>query len=506
MGRLTFDFQMPRGPKSGRGDGAVTRVVVIADLSGSPASDSKLATVRLTRIDVETFDEVLRSLQPRAAIPAATPDRESQVLTFVSLEDFHPDALYASLDSIVELRRTRERLLNPATFAGEQARLLSDVAPPSARGPVSTEAEDDASTLARLLGGKPSATAAPAPAAAPARTSSLDPMLRDLVAPHIVRGPGAEQAQLLDSVDAAISDEMRRVLHAPEFQRIEGLWLGLRKLVFENPLGAELEVFVLDASREDLVADLRACAGELERSQLYRLLVQPSAGPGGAGFSLAIADLTIRGTDEDVSLLAGLGAVAGQAGACLLAAADPALWGASDLALQPDRRAWSDPDPALAARMALIRSSAVAPFIGLCGPRILGRVPYGPKTDPVDSFAFTELTSDPAHGDFSWLNPAFGCAQLILSGVAERGWEDGPGTVLDLGELPHVMVRRRGEDALQPCAEAFMDEASAHRISSCGVMPFLSYKNQNAVRLLRLQSLANPPAPLALALPRSSSH
>jgi type VI secretion system protein ImpC len=364
---------------------------------------------------------------------------------------------------------------------------------------VNAAAEDDASTLARLLGGKPSAAApAGAAAAAPARTSSLDQMLRDLVAPHIVRGPGAEQAQLLDSVDAAISDEMRRVLHAPEFQRLEGLWRGLRTLVFENPVGAELEVFVLDASREDVIADLRACAGELERSQLYRLLVQPSTGPGGAGFSLAIADLTIRGTDEDVSLLAGLGAVAAQAGACLLAAADPALWGASDLASQPDRRAWSEPDPAITARMALIRGSAVAPFIGLCGPRLLGRVPYGPKTDPVESFAFTELTSDPAHGDFLWVNPAFGCAQLILSGVADSGWEGGPGTVLDLVELPHVMVRVGGEDVLQACAEVFLDETSAQRISSCGVMPFLSYKNRNAVRLMRLQSLANPPVPLAL--------
>lgn len=500
MGRLTFDFQMPRGRQASRGDGAVTRVLVIADLSGDAALRN-LAEARLRRIDVESFEAALRSLQPRAAIPAASPERAPQVLTFVSLQDFHPDALYESLDSVVELRRTRERLANPTTFAAEQARLLADVAPASARGPVTAEAEDDASTLARLLGGKPGGAASvqsAAPAPAPARSSSLDHMIRDLVAPHIVRSPGAEQRQLLDSVDAAIGDEMRRVLHAPEFQRLEAVWRGLRTLVFENPLGADLEVFVLDASRADLVADLRACGGDLESSQLYRLLVRPTVGPGGTGFSLAISDLTIAGTDEDVSLLAGLGAVAAQAGACLLAAADPALWGAGDLASQPDRRAWSEPDPAIAARMALIRGSAVAPFIGLSGPRVLGRVPYGPKTDPIESFTFTELSADPAHGDFLWMNPAFACAQLILSGVAASGWEDGPGTVLDLGELPHVMVRRRGEDVLQACAEAFLDESSAQRILGSGVMPFLSYKNQNTVRLLRLQSIANPPVPLAL--------
>jgi type VI secretion system protein ImpC len=499
MGRLTFDFQMPGTRRTARSDGAITRVVVLADLSGSTDPDA-LASARLRRIDVESFDDTLRALQPRAAVRAATPQGADQVLTFVSLDDFHPDALYESLDSIVELRRTRERLSNPATFAAEQARLLADVVPAKSAGPLRAEAEDDAATFARLLGGKPPASS-PSQAQAPAPqhgTRSIDQLLRELVDPHIVRGPGAEQNQLLDSVDAAISDEMRRVLHAPAFQRIEANWRGLRTLVFENPLGSDLEVFALDANRAQLVADLRACGGELERSQLHRLLVQPSAGPGGTGFSLVVSDLTIRGTDEDVSLLAGVGAVAGQAGACLLAAADPSVWGASDLAAQPERRTWSQPDPAVVARLALVRSSAVAPFVGLCGPRILGRVPYGPKTDPIERFAFTELTSEPAHADFLWMNPAFACAQLILSGVAEDGWEHGPGTVLDLGDLPHVMIRVHGSDVLQACAEVFLDEISAQTILNTGVMPFLSHRNRNAVRLLRLQSIADPPVPLAL--------
>ena len=492
MGRLTFDFQMPRGP--GREDAAVSRVLLIADLSGSGSCD--LTSARVTRIEVETFDAVLRSLQPTATIEAAIPGGAPQQLTFASLEDFSPDNLYEALDSIVELRRTRERLSNTSTFAAEQSRLLADAGP----GESTAVAEDDASTLERLLGSRPAGQPrAQAPAPAAARTvSSFDQMLRDLVAPHILRGPGSEQQQLIASVDAAISDEMRRVLHAPTLQRLEATWRGLRNLVFENPLGPDLQVSVLDASRADLIADLRACGGDLERSQLYRLLVQPTTALGATAFSLVIADLSVTGSDEDVSLLAGLGAVAGQAGGCLLAAAEPVLWGASDLSRQPDRRSWSKPDEALLARMALLRGSAVAPFIGLCGPRILGRVPYGPKTDPIERFEFTELTADPAHSDFLWVNPAFACAQLILGAVAERGWESGPGTLLDLGELPHVMIRTAGSDVVEPCAEVFLDESSAQVILGHGVMPFLSYRNRNAVRLLRLQSLANPPAPLAL--------
>src|SRR5262245_25905633 len=226
MGRISFDFQLPRGRS--RGDAQAARVLVIASLSGREAS---LEAAQVRRIDVENFDDVLRTLQPHASIAG-------QTLTFSSLDDFHPDALYEVLDAIIALKRSRERLSNQRTFEEERARLVAQ-----------KPRESDAATLQRLLGQAPAAPTPPA-----AKPATFDNLLRELVAPHIARAPGAEQAQLVASVDAAISDEMRRVLHAPEFQSLEASWRGLRKLVFENPIGADLEVYVLDASRATLIA------------------------------------------------------------------------------------------------------------------------------------------------------------------------------------------------------------------------------------------------------------
>jgi type VI secretion system protein ImpC len=472
--RMSFDFALRSGRAGALRERPATRVLVIADLHGNAhhAAAPGLAGAHVVPIDVDNFERVLADLQPRLSIG----ERQLQLR---SLEDFHPDRLYDTLESIAELRRSRERLLDAGSFAAEQARLV----PP---------AEDDASTLGRLLGARP---AAPAPRA----STGLDRMLRELVAPHIVRGPGSEQTQLIASVDAAIVDELRHVLHAPAFQRLEASWRALRWLVCESALGADLSVSVLSATRDDLIVDLRACGGELERSQLFRSIVREQIGePDAAPFSLIVSDLSFAGSEEDVSLLAGLGAVAAHAGGCFLAAAAPPLWGASDLARQPDRSHWSSPDVAVAARMAQLRASAVAPFIGLCMPQVLGRVPYGRRSDPIERFDFDELSADPAHGDFLWLNPAFACAQLILTGVAERGWESGPGTELDLGDLPNAAYRSGGRDAYKPCAEVFLDETSAQQALGYGLMPFLSYRNRNAVRLLRLQSIASPSGPLAL--------
>ncbi len=493
MSRLSFDFATRGGSARRRHDDEVTRVLVIADLRGDarPAQAPGLTNARIVSIDVDNFDSVLRTFHPHAAVG-------SGLLTFESMADFHPDRLLDVLGSV-----TAPQPATPVkTSVAEQTQLLADDTPTPA------DTEDDTQTLARLLG-RPVAGAArankggsppPAAVATPPK-SSLDEMLRALVAPHIVRPqPSAASAS---SDQSAV---MRGVLHAPAFQRVEAAWRGLRWLVCESPLGYGLQVNVLEASRADLIADLRACQGDLESSQLYRLVVREQAGgPDATPYSLAIGDFGFAGSDEDVSLLAGLGAVSARAGACFLGAAEPPLWGATDLSREPERGYWTRPDPEITARMSMLRSSAVAPFIGLCMPRVLGRVPYGERSDPVDRFDFTELDADPAHADFLWINGAYACAQLILAGVAERGWSDGPGSTLDLGALPHAVYRSAGGDAVKPCAEVFLDEGSAEHVLACGIMPMLSYRNRNAIRLARLQSIASPAAALAFPAVRPTS-
>lgn len=506
MTRLTFDFPISRsgGAGAARRDDEPTHVLVVADLSGGARSrrgaEPGLSGARLAHLSVDNFEQVMRALQPETTIRVGAIE---QRLVFASMEDFHPDQLYAT---VRELSAREGTQVSAATESPAQPTAANEpsASPSAATGKYT---EDDASTLARLLGARPNSQRSPAAAAsaprsaAPATASSaLDAMIRELVAPHIARG-GTAAASSDASPDAAISDIMRRILHAAPFQQLEAAWRALRWLVCENPMGADLHVYVLDATRADLIADLRACRGELERSDLYRLAVRErAASPGGSPFSLILADLACSGSEEDVSLFAGLGAVAGQAGGCLLAGADPVLWGAKDLPNQSDRSDWSQVDSETAARMALLRGSAVAPFIGLCGPRVLGRVPYGPKSDPVDHFDFTELTLEPTNTDFLWLNGAFACAHLILDGVVDRGWLAGPGTQLDLGDLPHVPLWSGGA---QPCAEVFLDEHSAEQILRSGIMPFMSYRNRNAIRLLRLQSIASPPVQLAFAAARS---
>ena len=71
------------------------------------------------------------------------------------------------------------------------------------------------------------------------------------------------------------------------------------------------------------------------------------------------------------------------------------------------------------------------------------------------------------------------------------------GDLLDISDLPAHSYVQAGERRMTPCAEAFLTERAADAILDRGLMPLMSRREANAARLVRFQSLADPPAPLS---------
>jgi type VI secretion system protein ImpC len=262
--------------------------------------------------------------------------------------------------------------------------------------------------------------------------------------------------------------------------------------------GESLSVHVLDVSREEIAGDLLAAGPDLERSALYRLLVEQGlGGVGGEPWSLLVCDLTFGPTVADARLLAALAALASAAGGPVLAGADPGLAGAASADQLAEPADWRDLEPEAGAAWAALRASPLARWVGLALPRLLLRLPYGRRGERVESFAFEEVADPSDREAFVWGNPAYGCALLIGRAFAASGWDFSPGDELDLGDLPAYTYDADGETRLLPCAEVLLSERAAEAILARGPMPFLSYRNRPAARLLRFQSLANPPTALA---------
>jgi type VI secretion system protein ImpC len=344
-----------------------------------------------------------------------------------------------------------------------------------------------------MLGGPgapaPAAPAAPGP-------PGWQAFLQKVVAPHrLARIDEAKQAECIAIVDELMSAQMRAILHHPRFQATEALWRGLRFLVRRLDPDATLQLHALDVGKAELAGDLRA-TDALEATDTYRLLVERTIGtPGGQPWDILLGHYTFEPSREDVELLGRLAKVARQAGAPFLTAASPRFVGVPSLAETPDPDRWqplAEPE----AREAL-RRLPEASWLGLALPRFLLRLPYGPDTDPAEHFNFEEQSGTPEHEGYLWGSPAVACVCLMGQAFRRYGWQMGRRLGGELDGLPLHVYRQDGESAVKPCAEAWLTERAAEVLFDLGLTPVLSVQGRDAVRVVRFQSVAEPPGALS---------
>jgi type VI secretion system protein ImpC len=490
------------------GEDTPFRIALMGDFSGRASRKllepgAALARRRAVPIDRDNFDEVLGKMRPELALPFSG---EAAALRFEELDDFHPDRIFERAGMFRRLRDVRAKLSNPATFAAAAAELgLGQPAAPAAR-PSETGRPSSAGSPAipsmvsgSLLDEMIEQTEARGPAAGASRApDEFQQFLRRVTEPHLAPAADPRQAKALELIDVAASAQMRALLHYPPFQTLEAAWRAIYFLIRRAETGSQLQIFLLDISKEELAADLSATS-DLAATGLYRLLVESTVGtPGAEPWALLAGDYTFGPEPEDAQLLGRLAKLASAAGAPFVAAASPRVVGCASLASAPHPRDWHlELQPEEQAAWTALRALPEASSIGLALPRFLLRLPYGAKTDSVESFAFEEMTPESGHEDYLWGNPAFAVALLLAQAFSEAGWDMRPGSHAEIDRLPLHVYEQEGESVLKPCAEALLTEDAAEQILDHGLMPLVSLKGQDVARLVRFQSIARPPRVLA---------
>jgi type VI secretion system protein ImpC len=302
--------------------------------------------------------------------------------------------------------------------------------------------------LGRLLGKPAEPSAAPTPAPA----SGLDALIRNIVSPHVVKDTSAQTRLHVAGVDAAIAEQMRALLHNPRFQSLEAAWRGVRWLISSLELDEHLQLHLFDVTRDELLGDILAAQGQIAQTDLHGALVDRS---------------------------------------------DPAEWSALIGLFNFGRSAVAEHDAAAIDDWQSLRGSEAARWLGLATPRVLLRQPYGRGSDQIEAFAFEEFVGVPAHEEFLWGNPSLAIALLIGRGFAARGWDVQPGDEREIGDLPAYTFVRDGERELQACAERFLADSEIDKLIRAGLIPIVSRRNRNAVVVPRVQSISDPPGPLA---------
>ena len=121
------------------------RVLLVGDWSGRgnrdlSASSQELSAWRPLLVDRDNLDQLIARLGVKLHIPLTGDGSQSLAISFNTLDDFHPDRLLKRLEIFDQLRRTRERLSNPRTFAAAAAEMREWTEPAPAGSPRLTPA------------------------------------------------------------------------------------------------------------------------------------------------------------------------------------------------------------------------------------------------------------------------------------------------------------------------------------------------------------------------------
>ena len=482
------------------------QIVVLGDFSGRASrrvcEPGSIAKRRGILVDRDNFDEVLAQFGVELHLPMDNPN-DALRLRFDELDDFHPDRIFERSEMFRRLREMRASLSDPATFAkaAQELGLVSEGQP--AAPPKPAESPAVAPSAVRLASGSlleasieetEGLTSQAGPSRAP---DELREFARRVAEPHLAPAANPRQAEVVAVLDRAIGAQMRALMHTAAFQALEAAWRGIFFLVRRVETTSQLKLFVVDISKAEVAADFGA-SEDPRSTGLYRLLVEGTVGtPGADRWAVIVGNYTFGPSRRDSELLGRMAKIARAAGAPFVAGASPRILGCASLTATPQPREWKQPPNAEdAAAWAAARRLPEADALGLALPRFLLRMPYGKKTDAVESFAFEEMEDAPAHEDYLWCNPAIACATLLAQSFSQDGWEMRPGVIAEIDGLPLHVYEQNGESVLKPCAEALLTIEAAERILDCGLMPLVSLKGRDAVRLARFQSIADPPRAL----------
>ena len=458
------------------------RIAIMGDFSGRAAKGeveigADLASRRPIKLDVDTIDKVIAGFATTLILPIGKKGAGIEV-ELSSIDDLHPDELYEKVEMFAGLTSLKRRLASGATAKGTVAELRDwgrengrKVTPPARTSKGNAiPADRKLSDFAQLIGGK---------SARKAEASSADDLIARIVGPYIVAVPDADATAMQDAVDEALSGAMRLVLHHPEFQSVEAQWRMLDLITRSVETDAKLDLILYDISAEELAADLSA-QDDLSESGFYELLTEGT--PDGRGPFSAICGLfTFEETPPHAELLGRIAKIAAHVNAPFFAAITPTF-----LEVPKDDR-----HPLIAAAWDTLRAMPQAGHVALVSPRFLLRRPYGAKSEPIYEFPFEEFTPQEGLSGMLWANPVALVAILLAQSFRKNGMAMGLGSVMTLGEIPfHYVKDQYGDQVALPCTERNLTQSKTQAAIGRGLMPVMSVKGRDEVRLGSFQSLA----------------
>jgi type VI secretion system protein ImpC len=298
-------------------------------------------------------------------------------------------------------------------------------------------------------------------------------------------------------IDQLLTRQLNEVMHAQEFQKLEASWRGLNYVVMQSETSTMLKLKVMNATKDELRRDLERAA-EFDQSALFKKIYEEEYGTfGGAPFGALIGDYEFTRHSTDIALLEKVSNVAAAAHAPFISAASPELFNLdsfTDLTAPRDMaKIFESVDYA---KWRSFRESEDSRYVSLALPHVLGRLPYGPDTNPVEGFMFKEDVDGKDHKKYLWTNAAWAVGTKLTDAFARYGWcaairgVEGGGLVQGLPT--HTFSTDDGEIALKCPTEISINDRREKELADLGFMPILHCKNTDYAAFFSAQTAQKP--------------
>jgi type VI secretion system protein ImpC len=224
-------------------------------------------------------------------------------------------------------------------------------------------------------------------------------------------------------LDHLISLQLNEVMHAPEFQKLEASWRGLKYLLSQTETSAMLKIKILNVSKKELLRDLQR-APEFDQSALFKKVYEEEYGVfGGAPFGALLGDYEFSRSGQDIELLEKVSQVAAAAHAPFITGASAEMLNLESFStLDAPRDLGKIFDSTEYAKWKAFRQTEDSRYVALTLPRMLLREPFGKDTVPVEAFQYEEHVDGTDHNKYLWGNAAWALGARVTNAFALYGW------------------------------------------------------------------------------------
>lgn len=300
-------------------------------------------------------------------------------------------------------------------------------------------------------------------------------------------------------LDRKLTEQINKILHHSDFQKLESAWRGLDYLVSNSETGKDLKIKVLNITKDELGKMFKQYKGiSWDQSPLFKKIYEAEFGQlGGQPYGALVGDYYFDHSPQDIDVLAGLAKIGAAAHTPFIAAAGPSLLGMENWQQIVNPRDLGKLfDTIDYTEWKAYRESEDSKYVALAMPRFLSRRPYGAKTEPVDEFAFEEDSGGGDSSKYAWNNAAYAMAVNINRSFKDYGWctrirgVQSGGLVEDL-PFATFPTDDGAVDMKCPTEVAISDRREAE-LSAAGLLPLIHRKNTNAAAFIGAQSTQKP--------------